>query len=239
MHPPVPLSQRPAAPCLMAIALFVLALTLSGCGPTEQKTKADTKRPSPSAVLTLAIYTKDVAAVRALLDAGLNPNHHEASMLPPIFYAVQGGDTTITGLLIQHGADVNVRLGKDEATPLMRAAASLHPDVVSQLLKAGAHLDAQDRLGATALMWASVKGCQACATRLIAAGALLDVRGRMGETALQLAVETGDLNMVKLLLDAGADQTIATMVGTTPLQAAENRRLSEIAALLRARTKQP
>lgn len=229
----------PAAARLALSAMLVISLLLSACGPARETHSTDTQRPSLSTALTLAIHTNDVTTAQALLDAGLNPNHHEASMLPPLFYAVEGGNTRITGLLIQHGADVNVRLGKDEATPLMRAAASQHPDIVSLLLKAGAQLDAQDRLGATALMWASVKGCHACATRLIAAGALLDVRGRMGETALQLAVETGNLDMVKLLLDAGADHTLATMVGTTPLQAAENRELSKIAALLRTRIKQP
>lgn len=67
---------------------------------------------------------------------------------------------TVVRYLIQSGADVNARHGKDQVPLLAEAVRSycFDPSIVSALLKAGADPNQTDRFGRTSLFYATVSG---------------------------------------------------------------------------------
>jgi len=73
------------------------------------------------------------------------------------------GHTEIVTLLLNQGADVNIRDRKGE-TPLMRTAAEGQLGLVTMLIEKGADVNAQATKGETALMYAEWYGrCQVAA----------------------------------------------------------------------------
>ena len=111
----------------------------------------------------------------------------------PLLNAVLRSDTQGVARLICSGARVDARSSVAFSwTPLIAAAAQSHPDVVSQLLKAGANPNTVDMDGLTPLAWAARReDCQESTTVvriLLAAGA--DKNQRLGDgmtTALDFA----------------------------------------------------
>ena len=71
--------------------------------------------------------------------------------------AAKNRHTPIAQLLIDKGADVNVR-NEDGWTPLIKAASANLPEVTRVLLTHHADLDVVDRLDRTAWMYAGMAG---------------------------------------------------------------------------------
>lgn len=96
---------------------------------------------------------------------------------------------------------------------------------VADQLAAGAHPDARDHLGRTALMLAARAGTLEIATILLAAGARHDLPSRKGGmTALMLAVHYRHAALVTMLLNHGANPNQANRVGWTALLDAVNQK---------------
>jgi ankyrin repeat protein len=100
----------------------------------------------------------------------------------------------------------------DEA--LVWACKSGRTEVLPQLVRAGARLDADPYRG-TPLIWAAVRNHMETATWLIDHGATVNHKGTFGGpthgqgvTALHMAAQNGHLAMVKLLIEKGADLSI-------------------------------
>ncbi|WP_026608220.1 ankyrin repeat domain-containing protein [Methylocapsa acidiphila] len=100
--------------------------------------------------------------------------------------------------------DVN-GVGANALTPLMTAAYKGPPDIVAELLRAGARVDACNGDGGQPLWLACVGDDPAIVAMLIAAGADLDHRNVNGSTALMYAASAGKAKALKALLEAGAD----------------------------------
>jgi ankyrin repeat protein len=75
--------------------------------------------------------------VRMLLDAGADPNQHEADGNTPLHAAVFMGDPQIVSMLIAAKADVNAA-GQQDEPPMFWACLQLKADLVDMLLDAGA-----------------------------------------------------------------------------------------------------
>ena len=129
--------------------------------------------------------------------------------------------------LIARGINIDEQ-DKDGRTALIRAALTDLPEIVQELIRAGAALDVQDTLtvsyamalydrnvkGLTALMFAAKYNHIAIAQELIRAGAALDVQDSAfdtkwldvgtGWTALMWAAQKNNLEMVQELIRAGA-----------------------------------
>jgi len=108
-------------------------------------------------------------------------------------------------------------LAKDDATtrdtttrdaagrpPLVAAATAGRAQQVRDLLRAGAHPDAADRSGWTALHEAARRGDLTLAQLLLDAGANPDLRSRGRGTALDVAERNGQTELAKLLRARGA-----------------------------------
>lgn len=88
------------------------------------------------------------------------------------------------------------------------------------LIEEGAHLDAPQGDGATALHWAAHQDDARAARLLLGAGANARAADDHGVTPLSLACLNGSAAMVALLLEAGADPNAGRTSGVTPLMTA-------------------
>lgn len=69
----------------------------------------------------------------------------------PLIMAAKNGQTNLVRMLLDRGADVNLRDRETEVTPLIVAAQQGHLQVVEVLLQKGADVSARDKNGKTAL----------------------------------------------------------------------------------------
>ncbi len=102
-------------------------------------------------------------------------------------------------------------------------------DAVRALVGAGGDVDAPQRDGATALLWAARHGNHELATVLLEAGADPGSANQEGATPLWLASVNGDARMLTALLEAGADANEPLPLGRTPLMIAA--RTGDVAAM--------
>ena len=116
---------------------------------------------------------------------------------------------------ISNGADVN-EVGNGNWTPLMVANS---PDVISMLLKAGAHVSARESYdGGTALMWqADMCKNPAVIAMLLKAGADVKDQDKDGLTALMYAARHNRPEVITALIDAGSDINACDKKGMTSL----------------------
>jgi ankyrin repeat protein len=72
-------------------------------------------------------------------------------------WAAGYGHVQATGLLLEHGAEVNVQDDRG-MSPLMLASKAGEPGVVAELVEAGADRNLKDKQGLTALDYAGAMG---------------------------------------------------------------------------------
>jgi len=106
--------------------------------------------------LQFALYMKDEAKARSLIEAGADVNGRTPDGTTPLDRAVVAGFKDIVELLIGKGADVNAKNFWDW-TPL-HSAVYRHKDVVELLIASGADVNARDRSGGTPLSYAQSEG---------------------------------------------------------------------------------
>ena len=99
----------------------------------------------------VAVAFGDVAATRALLDAGVSPDEDYDDGFTLLYQAVINNRPEVARLLIERGAKVNA-VDKRGMTPLLYAASTDYGDasIVNLLLKAGADPAARTKEGLTA-----------------------------------------------------------------------------------------
>jgi hypothetical protein len=100
-------------------------------------------------------------------------------------------------------------------TPLMYAAGSYGNSEESEILKAGANVNARSKRGETALMAAAATGM--ANEELLHAGADVNAVNDVGMTALMLLAQRGEADEIAILLKAGADARKKDASGRTAL----------------------
>src|SRR5215813_4254987 len=119
--------------------------------------------------------------------------------------AAMRGDQALVQTLLQQKADVNAAQ-PDGTTALHWAAYRDDMEMALALLKAGANVKAQTRLGAvTPLHLAATNGSAKMLEFLLKAGADVNLANGNGTTALMLASGTGRTDAIRVLLDYGAN----------------------------------
>ena len=158
----------------------------------------------PELALVEAARAGDRAAVRALLEKGVDVNVAAADGTTALHWASHADDLELADLLIRAGARVNAAndLG---ATPLWTAGLNASAAMVRRLLDAGANPNAALLAGETPLMVAARTGNPAVVEMLVASGANPNARGARGQTALMWAVAQKHPAVVSVLLTHGAD----------------------------------
>ena len=115
-------------------------------------------------------------------------------------------------LMVQSGADLNIKTSQLQRTALMAAAECGHTSIVRYLLDEGAPVNTQDVNGSTSLMIASVLGHSEVVCVLINYGADLNIlaKGLDDATALMYACDHQRTVCVDLLLAGGADPNLCS-----------------------------
>lgn len=125
---------------------------------------------------------------------------------PALFGAAEEGDAAGVARLLASGASVDERLSKGGETPLMRAAARGHEEVVRALLDAGADACAHRADGFTPLILAVFFGHEGVVRLLVERGADASARTGLGTTATRWAEARGFTSMATLLREAEASR---------------------------------
>uniref|UniRef100_A0A8B9LUI9 Ankyrin 3a n=1 Tax=Astyanax mexicanus TaxID=7994 RepID=A0A8B9LUI9_ASTMX len=107
-----------------------------------------------------------------------------------------------------------------------------HVEVVAELLKLGASVDAATKKGNTALHIASLAGQTDVVRELVTNGANVNAQSQNGFTPLYMAAQENHLEVVRFLLEHGASQSIATEDGFTPLAVALQQGHDQVVSLL-------
>lgn len=125
-------------------------------------------------------------------------------------YAISWDQTKAADFFIKHGAGLNIPM-KTGATAIILAAQRNDSDIVTDLIKAKADLNAVDHDGQTALMNACEHnhyGIKEDSIReLVEAGANIDIVDKKGETALTYAGDRANGGVVDYLKGKGAKRT--------------------------------
>jgi len=107
--------------------------------------------------LHLALYMKDEARAKSLIEGGADVNERTPYGNTPMHRAVNAGLKDIVELLIAKGADVNAR-DKWDWTRLHSAAEEGHRELAELLIAKGANVNARDPLDRTPLWYAQYEG---------------------------------------------------------------------------------
>jgi ankyrin repeat protein len=167
--------------------------------------------------LAAAVRTGDEAAVRALLEQGVDVNAAEPDGTTALIWAVRHDRGEIVTVLLAAGADVRAA-NRYGVAPLAVAAANGSAALVRALLDAGADPDAANPEGETPLMLAARSGDLPSVQALLARGAAVDAKeGWRGQDALMWASAEGHAGIVRALVDAGAHVGARSKAGFTPL----------------------
>src|SRR6516225_533930 len=114
-----------------------------------------------------------------------------------------GGDAVKSRMLIEHGADINVRTQQGRTALMAAAKRNGNADLVRVLLEKGADVKAP---GDTTLIPAAQSGDVEIMRLLIESGADVNcISPRVGETPLMYAAASGSVEVVRLLLAKGAN----------------------------------
>lgn len=198
-----PLAGRKTRLAALAVSLLLAATVAQAQTPQEEEFFA-------------AVRRGDLAAVKAHLDQGISPNAKFRYGTTALFPACDRGHLEIVKLLLERGAEVNVRDTFYNATPLTWAASKGHVAIILLLLDKGAQ--GVDNVLNAAVGRDNVELLKA----LLARGGLSD----QGLTAALTAATRGQkTEMVKLLEAAGAKpapkadfqvdaETLASYAGT-------------------------
>lgn len=126
---------------------------------------------------------------------------------------IRSDDKAAVAKLLTGGSDVNTRDSRGD-TPLMYAAAVGSPEMMRQLIAAGADVKSKNSFDSTALMWCTnnLKKVRL----LLDKGAEVNARSKQGSSALFIAAaHDGNVEVIRLLLQRGADTKAPGPAGAT------------------------
>lgn len=134
-----------------------------------------------------AVEKGDLVSCELFLEAGFSPDLTNRRGVSLLGLAVRSAHLGVLRLLLDHGADLNLRSKDRDNSPLMDAAAEGQQEMVEELVHRGADLAGLSRNGQSALVLAIGKGAQDIAQILLEAGADPFIADKLGMNACQYA----------------------------------------------------
>ncbi|KAL1883246.1 hypothetical protein Daus18300_000304 [Diaporthe australafricana] len=190
--------------------------------------------------LHLAVEGLKIKVVQLLLDseqkADIDAKDREGQT--PLRLAIELDQSTasddITQLLLNRGADIELRDRSTHTTPLKWAAEAGRELLVQWLIKKGANLNAEDNVDSSPLHAAACSGSLRISQQLLDNGAAVGQRNSQKKTPLHYAARRGHVAVVQCLLDKNATIDATDMFGRTPLwDATEGGHMDVVELLLR------
>ena len=193
--------------------------------------------------LVAAAEAGDLAALRALLDAGVPVDTRDARRRTALLAATHANRIDAARLLIERDADVNAQ-DEIQDSPYLYAGARGRLEILRLTLAAGADLKSTNRYGGTALIPAAHYGHVEVVRELLKTRVDVNHVNRLGWTALLEAIILGDggsahTEIVRLLMANGARLDLADAQGVTPMAHAEQRGQQAIVDILRRAARRP
>jgi ankyrin repeat protein len=173
--------------------------------------------PSHVKLAEWALVEGRSALANALLEAGaaVDVSYHVAE-------AASTANWAVVQVLLEHGADPNMRVGKKQTSLLLAVADAGDMDTLKALLERRVDLNARDAQGRTARMRAADAGVEDDFEKLLVAQAQdLNAVDADGKTALIHAVIHDD-SMIGWLLPRGVDRNVRDRQGRTALDYARS-----------------
>ncbi|CAH3161140.1 unnamed protein product [Porites evermanni] len=136
----------------------------------------------------------------------------------PLILATLKGKCKLVEELLQCGADVNQKCGRDEQTPLHAVVKSFNRPALAQImLLHGADLETKDFVEETPLTKALEMVDEELVEVFLNWGSTVNTINKFGETTLMKAVEHPKVWIVKTLLEHGASVNATDQRGRSPL----------------------
>lgn len=187
----------------------------SESAPSQQQAPA--RKPGLTRVNSSILGRADEETLLAALKDGADPNSVTHLGISYLSEACRLSETAIVKILLDHKADPNQR--NPVGTYALHEAAGANKEraeIAKMLLEHGAHCDAVDDSGRTALHISVGSEYLDIAKLLIETGnASLDIQDKRGETALHLAAALGSKRVIRYLLSKGAKDNIPNSEGKT------------------------
>lgn len=194
-------------------AAEIVKVLLGRCDP--QLSDADGRT-----ALHYAAERSNESVALLLLRNGASPNTASHSGHVPLYLAAKAGSAKFVRILIEHGADVNARVGSEWSTALHVAAYGGDLEMAAVLVMTGADVNVADNRYDTPLHEAVRRGRVKVVLFLLESGANVNAVNTRHITPLQRAVLNQWTKTVKVLLDFGANPNIRDEDGDTALTAA-------------------
>jgi ankyrin repeat protein len=179
-----------------------------GADPNAKDSKGNTAWLAATSTWSLApdLIQKRLQLVKMLIDHGANINEREKSKFgtTALIRAALIGGTPLVKLLLQKGADPNVRSAMGGTALIAACVSRENPDSILErvklILEKGGKVNTINSYnGSTALMSASSLGRIEVVKTLLAAGADVKIKNKKGQTAMDLAAKHGHVKVVGLL----------------------------------------
>src|ERR1017187_9969496 len=171
--------------------------------------------------LFLAVSQRHAEAAKELLRCKAEPNGPGVAGNPLLYEAL--ADAPTLKVLLEGGADPNVRTSVDGRPMLLQAVMEKSQPAVELLLAHKADVNAAKSDGWTPLDEAAWNGLKDIAELLLKGGADVNARYKDGDTPLHLAVKAGQPEVAELLLANKADPNERDNFGLTPLDLAKSQ----------------
>ncbi len=186
-------------------------------------------------LLGTASVANNLELMRQLLELGADPNGRGWQGWPVLArLLLSGGDGDIESakLLIQAGADVNVRFADGDPVAEIAMRSNASDELLEFLLTVGVDIQALDHQQ-NPTWWSALRGESTDKLRiLLGAGADPNACNSRGDPALRRAIELANAAAISLLIDAGANPSALTANGDPLLAIALIRNQTEAISLL-------
>lgn len=228
---------------VLRVILLPFVIALAGCEMNMDTLLSSGEQQSTQVVnkemdklnhdLLTAVNQGDKEAITKLLADGADIDATDERGRTSAMVAVHTNQLELFTLLVEHGANINIRDNHLD-NPLLYSGAEGKLNFVKAAIAAGADTTITNRFGGTALIPAADRGHVEVVRELLT-NSDVDVNhvNNLGWTALLEAVILGDGGknhqaIVKLLIEHGADVNLADNGGVTPLQHAKSRGYREM-----------
>lgn len=152
----------------------------------------------------------------------------------PLHVATYNSDLTAVSAIVRKGVDIDARLtnGHNGVASLHLAANEARPDIILELLTAGADANLIDDNGLTALHYAAFTGDHQTVKVLVDNHSNVNMPSYLDRTCLHIAAMIGQIFVVQILLDAGADPNLRDHKGETTIDIARAEGHLDVVELL-------